>query len=159
MAMIDQCQRVAYIYQPLYQYRIWDNATTRRYSMDRIEVFNDSALFKERLRFARKWGFGSLEWKKRIEANAINYLLYVFDLFYIHNNRQQRKKLISYPWNRFIPDEIQIDELGSNEFLTKNSFSLLSWILQKNEFQIGLYYKRKLFYQSLRELKRKLIHG
>lgn len=159
MAMIDQCQRVAYIYQPLYQYRIWDNATTRRYSMDRIEVFNDSALFKERLRFARKWGFGSLEWKKRIEANAINYLLYVFDLFYIHNNRQQRKKLISYPWNRFIPDEIQIDELGSNEFLTKNSFSLLSWILQKNEFQIGLYYKRKLSYQSLRYLKRKLIHG
>ena len=159
MAMIDQCQRVAYIYQPLYQYRIWDNATTRRYSMDRIEVFNDSALFKERLRFARKWRFGSLEWKKRIEANAINYLLYVFDLFYIHNNRQQRKKLISYPWNRFIPDEIQIDELGSNEFITKNNFSLLSWILQKNEFQIGLYYKRKLFYQSLRELKRKLIHG
>lgn len=159
MAMIDQCQRVAYIYQPLYHYRIWDNATTRRYSMDRIEVFNDSVLFKERLRFARKWGFVSLEWKKRIEANAINYLLYVFDLFYIHFNRQQRKELISYPWNSFMPNEIKIDELSANEYLSKNNFFLLSWILQKNEFQIGMYYKKKLSYQSLRNLKRKLIHG
>ena len=159
MAMIDQCQRVAYIYKPLYQYRIWDNATTRRYSMDRIEVFNVSALFKERLRFARKWGFDSLKWKKRMEANAINYLLYVFDLFYIHFNRQQRKELISYPWDSFIPNEIKIDELDSNEYLTKNNFSLLSWILKKNEFQIGIYYKKKFSYQSLRNLKRKLIHG
>ena len=159
MAMIDQCQRVAYIYMPLYQYRIWDNATTRRYSMDRIEVFNDSVLFKERLRFARKWGLDSLKWKKRIEANAVNYLLYVFDLFYIHFNRQQRKDLISYPWDSFIPNEIKIDELDSNEYLTKNNFSLLSWILKKNEFQIGIYYKKKFSYQSLRNLKRKLIHG
>ena len=159
MAMIDQCQRVAYIYRPLYRYRIWDNATTRRYSMDRIEVFNDSVLFKERLQFARKWGFDSLEWKKRIEANSINYLLYVFDLFYIHFTRQQRKELISYPWNSFIPNEIKIDELSANEYLSKNNFSLLSWILQKNEFQIGMYYKKKLSYQSLRNLKRKLIHG
>ena len=159
MAMMDQCQRVAYIYKPLYQYRIWDNATTRRYSMDRIEVFNVSALFKERLRFARKWGLDSLKWKKRIEANAVNYLLYVFDLFYIHFNRQQRKDLISYPWDSFIPNEIKIDELDSNEYLTKNNFSLLSWILKKNEFQIGIYYKKKFSYQSLRNLKRKLIHG
>ena len=159
MAMIDQCQRVAYIYQPLYQYRIWDNATTRRYSVDRIEIFNDSVLFKERLRFARKWGLDSLKWKKRIEANAINYLLYVFDLFYIHFNRQQRKELISYPWDNFIPNEIKVDELCANDYLSKNSISLLSWILQKNEFQIGIYYKKKISYQSLRELKRKLMHG
>lgn len=97
--------------------------------------------------------------EKRIEANAVNYLLYVFDLFYIHFNRQQRKDLISYPWDSFIPNEIKIDELDSNEYLTKNNFSLLSWILKKNEFQIGIYYKKKFSYQSLRNLKRKLIHG
>ena len=61
MAMIDQCQNVAYIYQPLYRYRIWKNATTRRYSMDRIEVFNDSILFKARLKYAQKWGDDYLE--------------------------------------------------------------------------------------------------
>ena len=158
MAMIDQCQNVAYIYQPLYRYRIWKNATTRRYSMDRIEVFNDSILFKERLKYAQKWGYGSLEWIKRIEANAINNLIYVFDLFYTHLKRNQRKELMDYPWERFVPDEIRIDELSSNGFLSKNNYFLFNWILHKNQIQIGLYYKKKLSYQSLRKLKRKLIH-
>ena len=142
MAMIDQCQKIAYIYKPLYRYRIWENATTRRYVIDRIEVFNDSILFKERLRFAQKWGFNSLDCFKRIEANAINHLIYVFDLFYIHLKPKQRKKLMDYPWERFIPDEISIDALSSNEFLSKNNYNLLNWILHKSQMIISIILKQ-----------------
>ena len=159
MVIADQCQVVVYIYEPLYRYRIWNYSISRHFTIDRIKFFNDSSVYNQRVYFAKKWDVLSTISQKKLEADVFNYLVYVFDLFYMHLDHRTRRELFDYPWNEFIPDEIKVESIENNVFVPKTYRQLLHWILKKNKTKIRFYYFKKQFYQSLRDLKRKLIHG
>lgn len=159
MVMIDQCRVVAYIYEPLYRYRIWDDSISHQYTLGRIELFNDTLIYNIRLYYAEKWNILTSVSKKKLEADVLNYLVYVFDLFYTHINSHARKELLEYHWEKFVPGEVDVDNIDNNEYIPKTYRQLLHNILRKDKTRIRFYYLKKQFYQSLRELKRKLIHG
>ena len=156
MVMVDQCEKAVYIFQQLYRYRLFDNSTTRRFSVESIENFNDTLLFDVKLRYAQKWGFDLSQWKQRIEANVIIYLLYVFDLFYMNNSAKIRKAVIEYPWEKFIPNGFEVSSIENNDFISKKQNELLHWILKKDSKRIRLYYIKKRTYRKARMMKRKI---
>lgn len=158
MVMVDQCKTVVYIYQQLYRYRLFDYSTTRQYTIDRIDCFNDICLYETRLFFANKWGLFINQWQQRIDANVIIHLLYVFDLFYMNCSRKSRKSVIDYPWINFVPEKLQSKQIYNNELLSKTQKSLLAWIIEKDRFKIKLYYLKKRTYKKVRNAKRKIIN-
>lgn len=159
MAMVDGCQTVVYIYKQLYRYRIWNFGTTRRYTLDRISIFNDTILHEKRLCFAKKWGMNFPEWRDRIEAYELNHLVYVFDLFYVNGDRVVRKNILDYHWIDFIPRDVLIDTIDSNEYISTINHRLLRWLLGKQWFCIWIYYRKKLTYQFIRRLKKRVLTG
>lgn len=157
MVVTDRCQSIAYVQQPLYRYRLFDSGTTRNYSVDRIPCFNDAPVYRERVRFADKWGLNSPEWKQRIEANALYNVIHVFDLFYSHASQNDKNKVIEYPWQVFVPEALRDKEITDNPIFVKEYQQLLSWILQHDKRKIKSYYLKKRGYLTFKNIKRKIM--
>lgn len=156
MVMVDQCKTVVFLYQQLYRYRLFDCSTTRQYSISRIRYYNQVPLYDVRVHYAEKWGLNSSQWKEKIDANVISYLIYVFDLFYLNSPKDERKSIIYYSWHSFIPDTFMTNTIDNNGFLSETQKNLFHWIINKDKKNIQKYYRKKSIYLQIKRIKRKI---
>lgn len=159
MVMVDGCREVVYIYENLYRYRLFAESTTRQYSLEKIDKFNDIILFDELIKFAEKWGLNSEQWKTKIEINSVNYMIYVFDLFFLHTSPKKRKELLAYDWASFLPDNLSLKKIEDNGLIPQVRKDLARWIVEKNETRLKMYYFKKSIYQSVKKIKRKSVRS
>ena len=108
--------------------------------------------------YLNKWGFDSQEWIDRFQAGYILNLVYVFDLFYMNVIKRDRKAVVAYPWETFLPDLIDLKQIYNNGFISETQKKLLTWIFDKDAARIMSYYCKKKVYQRARKIKSKLIH-
>lgn len=108
--------------------------------------------------YAEKWGLNSSQWKEKIDASVIGYLIYVFDLFYLHTQKIDLDSLLSYSWQSFVPDEITMKTIDDNSILSELQKNLFHWIIDKDKKNIKKYYRKKSAYQQVKKIKRKIIH-
>ena len=156
MWILDEITSAVYINKPLYRYRLFEGSVTRQYVPDSIPRFNDIVLYDEQIKYAHKWGFDSLKWKKRFEANVANHMFYVFDLFYLRCSKRTRKEVLEYNWSEFLPDSFDKESVLDNEFVNSTKRKLFYHILNKDYLYIKFFYAKKRLHKSLKNLKRKL---
>lgn len=157
MWILDSIQSAVYIDTVLYRYRLFSGSTTRTYTYADIEKFNTSILYEEEHKFLKKWEYTSIQWEQRFQAKYISYMVYVFDLFYMNVSKNERTKVINYPWHSFVPKTIELSDVNENPFLTNSQIELTHWIIEKNLNKINSFYIKKRTYQLLRSIKRKVI--
>ena len=75
--------------------------------------------------YLKKWGFNSVEWSQRFDSCWITYMLYVFLLFYTECSRTERKKVLSYDWKTFIPEQVDDLDVISNRYINKEAVVLM----------------------------------
>ena len=152
MVMIDGCKTFAYIYEPLYRYRLFDGSVTRNYSIDSIEKFNSVALYSIEKEFLEKWQLPYPEYQQRFDALCARETFYVFDLFYKNTRGKARNDVLHYDWTLFLSEET-IAGLQNNEFLNENHKQLWKWIGEKNYTSLKNYFFRKQIRKKLKKLK------
>ena len=129
MVMVDVCKTVAYIYEPLYQYRLFYGSTTRTYNASNINKYNTSVLYSEEKEYLLRWGLNTESWFHRFQARQVAYLVFVFDLFYMNVKRTTRPLIFEYQWGSFLPKEIDINEIKKNDMIPDNQKQLVFLLL------------------------------
>jgi len=158
MWVIDEVTSAVYINKPLYRYRIFDGSVTRQYVPESISRFNDSMLYDEQIQYSHKWGLCSQEWQMRLEANVVNHIIYVFDLFYTKVEKSLRQKVLAYSWESFLPQSLDIKGIKKNIFVNDVKKTLFFKIIDKDFRGIKRYYVWKKFLKIVRNIKKKLLH-
>lgn len=157
MMMIKDSRRILYITKPYYRYRIVNGSTTRNFSYDAIDRFNISSIYNVELQCLREWGMDSEEWREKLLAKWFEYPLYVLDRFYNNVSKRVRKRVLHYPWEQFLPKEIDIQISQSNHYINKTQKSLWKWIIHKNYTCLQMHFIKKNIYNLLRRIKKKVI--
>lgn len=152
MVMVDGCKTFAYVYEPLYNYRLFDGSVTRYYSIESIEKFNTVALYGVEKELLAKWQLPFPEYQQRFDALCARETLYVFDLFYKNTRGKARKGVLHYDWTRFLNKETLMG-LRNNPFLNKTHKKLWRWIEDKNYISLINFFFKKQIRKKLKKLK------
>ena len=158
MWVLDNVSTAFYLDEPLYIYRLFDGSTTRSFSFDAIERNITVPLYSIEKEYLLKWGFDSKEWLQRFDAGWISYMIYVFLLFYSKCPRNEKKSIMSYPWNTFIPEALTEMNFKNNRFLNPVKNKLYKDILSKDKKEIDRYIFKRNMYNILKQIKRKIIN-
>ena len=154
MVMVDQCKTIAYIYQPLYRYRLFDGSVTRTYCLESIEKFNSVVIYPSENYFLKKWNLKLPEWKYRMDAQWANSAIHVLGLFFSNNKRKDRKRVIKYDWTKLLSDDT-IAGVPENPYINTTCKRLWKWIVQKQYLELYLYYLKKNIRKKIKTLKNK----
>ena len=155
LMMLKASKRILYISSPFYKYRIAEGSMTRQFTVDAIDRFNTSILYEAELSCLREWGMNSE--KERFDASWIRYMLYVLDLFYNKVKKEDRKEVLKYPWERFIPKEINIGDVFLSKHISNTSAELYDYIKSKSYQKIKYYFAKKKIYAKLKKIKRSIM--
>ena len=156
MVVADKCKTFAYVYEPLYCYRLFEGSTTRSYSVQNIEKFNSVAIYETEKSFLNKWKLPLPEWKLRLDAQYAATAIYVFDLFYKNAKGNSRSEILQYYWKSFIPKDA-LSGVADNPYLNTTQKKLWNWIINKNRKALNLYFYKKYFIKDLKLIKKQLI--
>ena len=152
MVMVDGCKTFAYVYEPLYRYRLFDGSVTRNYSIESIEKFNSVALYDIEKEFLDKWQLPHPEFQQRFDALCAREALYVFDLFYKNTRVKMRNDVIHYDWTGFLSKET-LAGLQNNPMLSEIHKQLWKWICEKKYLSLKTYFLKKKIRKQLKKLK------
>lgn len=142
MVVIDQCDIVAYIYEPLYRYRLFDGSVTRTYSLDNIEKFNSVSIYQIEKHFLKKWNLPVPEWQMRMDAHWANAAIHTLGLFYTNNRGKMRKSVVKYDWTQLLSRET-VSGIQSNPFINDTGKQIWKWITEKKYNRLNFYYAKK----------------
>ena len=157
MGLISNAEKIVYIKNPLYEYRLVSNSVSRMISIDAIEKFNVRVLYEVELEYLNKWGVELSQYKERLDANWILQVLYVQDMFYKNmKNKELKKQVLQYPWTEFVPEEL-LCNYEDNPYLSDTQKECWKWIIDENYSRLDFYFFKKAFFKKLREVKRKII--
>ena len=151
MAMIDTCSSVAYIYEPLYRYRLFDGSVTRQYIIDSIEKNNTVQLYDEEKCFLIKWNLPLPEWQLRFDAHCANAAFHVFSVFYKNTKGKTRKQIVKYDWTRFLSQET-LNNIQGNPYLNETAQELWSWIIEKKHIGLYAYFTNKIIRKRIKRI-------
>lgn len=149
MVMVDGCRTFAYVYEPLYRYRLFDGSVTRNYSIDSIEKFNSVALYDIEKEFLEKWNLNLPEWQYRMDAHWANAAIHILGLFFANNKRKNRKAVIEYDWTNLISKET-LDSIIDNPYINETGKQLWKWIIEKNYKNLYMHYVNKIIRKKIK---------
>lgn len=152
MAMIDNCSNVAYIYEPLYIYKLVEGSVTRNYTVESIEKFNSIKTYDAEKFFLAKWDLELPEWQLRMDAEWARTAFYLFDLFYCNTSSKERKRVLEYDWSCFL-DKETVGNIENNPYLNEIHKQLWTWILNKNYPALRFYLLKKKFRRIIKNMK------
>lgn len=156
--VLDNIETAAYCNVPMYHHFIHPGSVTRNYSVDRIGKLNYSVLYDEEKYFAEQWRLEGEEWILRIKAHYAYRVGKVFSRFYMNASPEERKKVLDYPWEKYIPADISHEDIRDNPYLTDTQKQLFEWIYSKNNDKLKSFFTKRKLYLYARGVKRKYIH-
>lgn len=157
MAMVSNADRVLYIPEPLYKYRLIEGSVTRQFSVDAVERFNIKILYDEEQKYLLQWGLEIPEYQEKLDASWISHVLYVFDLFYNNvKSRFDKENILKYNWTTFVPEKL-LCEYSKNPYLNTVKKQLWDWIIEKQYSKLRLYFLKKKICKTIRKAKRKIL--
>ena len=156
MVMVDGCKTFAYVYEPLYRYRLFDGSVTRNYSIESIEKFNSVDLYDIEKEFLMKWQLPYPEYQQRFDALCAREAFYVFDLFYKNTRGKTSREVLHYDWTYFLSEET-LARLQNNTFLNEIEKKLWKWICKKDFFVLFYYLNKKIISKKIKSIIRSKI--
>ncbi len=150
MYMIDACKTVVFKDVPIYRYRLFEGSVTRKFTVENIEKFKTTQLYKDEQKFIYSWKLDLPEWKYRLDAQWAQTAFYVFDLFYNNVSAKERWAVLHYDWCSFL-DEETLSGILNNPFLNDTHKKIWTWIVKKKYFSLKLYCLKKKIRKKLRK--------
>ena len=145
MEIVSCAESVLYTPMPLYRYRLLGGTTTRDYSPESIARFNTKMTFGKSMEYMKRWGLTLSPWKEKMEAGWFHYAIYVFDSFFVNaKSVAQKKKVLAFDWDGFIPDEVK-GAYASNPELNETKKAIWRAILEKQYWKIQWYVWKRDF--------------
>ena len=151
---ITACQKIINIDKPLYNYRTNRKSISRSYNPQKIERKNILFLYQRFMELLPAWGMNNEETVNKIYSACFSNAMYLFRKHYEYaKNRNDRKTVLEYNWNSMLFDEVIAN---TQNYGNQNNVKLYQMILNKNHFQLNLYFLKSRIYSILKKIKRSI---
>lgn len=155
MEIISKAKSIVYSNRELYHYRMTQGSTTRDYSPEAINRFNSVSLYEKTIDYMKKWDMYQTPWRQHMEAGWFETALYVLFLFYDNSaNRRQRKQILHYDWQTFIPQELH-DAWIDNPCINDTKKRLWNALVEKDFWWINLFLWKRSVMKNIRTFLKK----
>lgn len=152
---VTRADRILFIDDALYCYRLFDGSVTRNFDISQINKFNMKILYEAENRYLSKWGMVTEEWQEKLNYKVLNETLYTFSNFYeTAKSKENRKTVIDFDWDVFLPENYTLDKLSIS---SSEKVKVYNKIKQKKYLWIRIYFFMKTVYKNLRNIKRSFI--
>ncbi len=150
--LLDLCEKVVYINEPLYNYRNDNTSISRSFTPERISKMNTLYVYDRFREYLPKWGMDTKENIDRLNLKWFYETIYTFSRFYNGaKSRKDKKAVMDYNWNSMLPDEV----LSENFRIPDNEKGVIyKCILEKNYIRLNLIYLKNNIYNSYKRIKR-----
>lgn len=152
---VARADRILFIDDALYCYRLFDGSITRNFDFSQINKFNMKILYEAESRYLSKWGMVTEEWLEKLNYKVLNETLYTFSNFYKNaKSKKDRKMVIDFDWDIFLPENYALDKLSAS---SSEKVKVYNKIKQKKYLWIRMYFLKKTVYKILRNIKRSFL--
>ena len=157
MGIAANANRIVYLPQPLYEYRLQPGSVTRQFTPESVARFNTSCVFPCEVDYLRQWNMLNDEFLQRLRASYVSQAVYTLDLFYRNlKGNEEKQRLIRYDWRSFVPPECTAG-FETNPFLNDVQKNVFRMMMQADEKGLRRHFLKKKLYRTARTVKRKLI--
>lgn len=154
MGMVTNANRIVYINEPLYVYKLIPNSITRTFSLESISRFNIKELYEEEFNYLKKWKLPLPEWKDRLDAGWVLQTWYIFDLYYNKiRNKTVRNQILRYEWCDFLPSKV-VGKIECNSYLNKQQKKCWKWIIEKKYCLLQIFFMKKSIHSRFKKLRK-----
>lgn len=154
--LITAADKIAYINEPLYNYRTNEESISRSFRPETIEKKNTLYVYKRFMEYLPLWGMNDTEHMKKLDARWLNEVIYTFKQYYEHaRNAEGRKAVVDFDWDSMLPDGAK--EQTDNPFENKTSRELYNLIKAKKYSRLCLISAQKKACRKLRNIKTRLL--
>lgn len=108
-------------------------------------------------KYLKEWSLDSEEDKSQFEARWMAYPLYILDMFYHKVNNNNKKLVLAYPWDDFLPESIDYNKIQENKNLNDMKKRMWKWVEEKDYNRLRLYFGEKKLYKTIRKVKRMIL--
>lgn len=151
---LTACKKIINIYKPLYNYRMNQKSISRSYNPQKTDRKNMLFLYQRFIELLPVWGMDNKETVNKIYSACFNNAMYLFRKHYEYaKNRKERKTVLEYNWNSMLFDEVIAN---TQNYGNQNNVKLYQMILNKNHFQLNLYFLKSRIYSILKKIKRSI---
>ncbi len=153
---ITTCKKIVNINKPLYNYRINQEGISRAFDISKFERKNTLFLYCHLKSCLACWNMDTEEYRQKLNARWLNEVVYTFVTYYENASPKERKAILTCNWSSMLPEDAHYNT--NNPYENKTSRKLYSLILNKNYFQLNLYFTYKRLYKQYRKLKSRLLN-
>ena len=149
--LITKSEKIVFADKELYLYRYNPQSVSHTMSADTICKKNTSYVFEMMRKYLSEWGLDDDEHRKRLDASNFGSAMYTFSEYYKAVPRADRKKVVDFDWDTFLPEGFKINEYCGElhkwfyECIKNKRYKKLEWFFTKQEV-----------YKAYKELKGKI---
>ena len=153
--LITVAKKIAYINEPLYNYRTNLKSTSRSFSAEGIDKKNILYVYERLTELLPEWGMDDEETRRKLKARWLNETMYTFSK-YMENAKSLKdiKLILNYNWSSMLPEGV---ENNPNEYENKTYRKLFEKLKSKEYFSIILFFIKKKTVRKIRDLKSKVL--
>ena len=153
---ITTCEKIININKALYNYRTNQKSISRSCNISKLARKNTLFLYNRFTEYLLFWGMDTEEYHQKLNARWLNEVMYTFSTYYENVSSTDRKTVLNYNWSSMLPEDARYNK--NNPYENKTSRKLYTLILNKNYFQLNLYFAYKRLYKQYRKLKSRLLN-
>lgn len=149
---LTKAERIVFADKELYLYRYNPQSISHSMKSDTIYKKNTSHVFDMMRKYLPEWGIDDDEHRKQLDASQFGYAMYTFSEYYKAVPRADRKKVVDFDWDTFLPNNFEINEYCGElhkwfyECIKNKRYKKLEWFFTKQK----MYKKYKTFKGKLR---------
>lgn len=152
--LVTVASRILWLDKCLYNYRILNSSITRSFSPDMIRQKNTLFIYERFLEYLPKWNMDDEAHRNQLKNRWLNETIYTFSKFYeAAKNNSERKAIVDFDWNSFLPDDFSIDDLKNAD---ANSVKIYKKLEEKDYAFLRSYFLKKAMYKKCKELKARI---
>lgn len=148
---ITKAKRIVFADRELYLYRFNPQSISHSMEADSIPKKNTSHVFSEIKEYLPAWGLDDEEHVKILDATQFAYAMYTFTQYYKAVSKRERRKVLDFEWNTFLPEHFEPNEYcGSvHRFIYKN-------IVKKDSIKLRFFFLKEKWYKKYKNIMAKL---
>lgn len=136
---------------PLYKYRTNLNSISKNLNSKIIGKQNMLHVYENFLNYLPKWNMDDEAHRNQLKNRWLNETIYTFSKFYeAAKNNSERKAIVDFDWNSFLPDDFSIDDLKHAD---TNSVKIYKKLEEKDYVFLRVYFLKKAIYKKYKNLK------
>ncbi len=153
--IVTLSEKIVYINEPLYNYRIDNSSISRNFSSNNITKRNMLYVYYKLKEHLNLWNLDA-DYLLKLNGRFFNEAIYTFTLFYENADiEKKRKSILNFDWNSMLPTDK--DFFIDKNYCNSSYVDIYNWLNAKKYNKIKIFFIKKKLLKKFKLLKSRLL--